>query len=239
MESEPDLNRPVQRLRLTFSKSGPARYIGHLDLARALARALNRARIPLAYTQGFNRQPRLSLAAALPLGYTSDAELADIWLLEALPVDEARRLLEATLPPGIALRQVEQILLNAPSLQHLLTESSYEVAFLDPVDEAHLAAEIDRVLSAEALTRERKKDKQKPQVYDLRPLVLDLALLHDAEGAPILSMRLRQTAGQFGRPDEVLRELGFDPLDTRVNRVAIGLGESPLPAGMAETDESD
>ena len=55
-ESQPP--RPAQRLRLTFSKDGPARFISHLDLARALERALNRAALPVAYTQGFNRRPR-------------------------------------------------------------------------------------------------------------------------------------------------------------------------------------
>lgn len=215
------------------------RYIGHLDLARALARAVNRARLPVAYTQGFNRQPRLSLAAALPLGYTSDAELADIWLLEAMSPDEVQTQLASKLPPGIALHRIDDIPLNAPSLQQQLAESSYEVAFLDPVDQERLAAEVDRVLSAETLMRERKKDKQKPQVYDLRPLILDLAVAREVEGSPVLAMRLRQTAGQFGRPDEVLRELGFDPLDTRVNRVAIGLSEKPLPVAAPDSDETD
>jgi radical SAM-linked protein len=71
----------VQRLRLVFAKDGPARFIGHLDLARTLERMLNRAQIPLAYTQGYNPRPRMQLATALPLGFTSECEIADIWLL--------------------------------------------------------------------------------------------------------------------------------------------------------------
>ena len=88
VESEHQPMAAVQRMRMTFTKEGTARYISHLDLARAVERALNRAGLPIAYTQGFNRRPRLSLAAALPLGYTSQAEIADVWLTE--PVDPPR-----------------------------------------------------------------------------------------------------------------------------------------------------
>ena len=80
VESENQPVAAVQRMRMTFTKEGTARYISHLDLARAVERALNRAGLPIAYTQGFNRRPRLSLAAALPLGYTSQAEIADVVL---------------------------------------------------------------------------------------------------------------------------------------------------------------
>ena len=61
----------VQRLRMQFSKVGPTRFIGHLDLARTLERSSNRARLPMAYTLGFNKRMRLQLAPALPLGFTS------------------------------------------------------------------------------------------------------------------------------------------------------------------------
>ena len=59
----------VQRLRITFSKLGIARYIGHLDLHRSWERALRRGGVELAYTGGFHPQPRIQLASALPLGH--------------------------------------------------------------------------------------------------------------------------------------------------------------------------
>ncbi|MFN2224368.1 MAG: TIGR03936 family radical SAM-associated protein, partial [Candidatus Promineifilaceae bacterium] len=60
----------VQRLRLQFAKVGPTRFIGHLDLAKALERSLNRAQNPLAYTQGYNPRPRMEFAAPLPVDLT-------------------------------------------------------------------------------------------------------------------------------------------------------------------------
>ena len=92
----------VQRLRVRFSKAGPARYSGHLDLQRTLERTFNRASLPVARTQGFNRRPRMQLASALPLGYTSASELVDIWLTETVASTEVVTKLQNATAPGIA-----------------------------------------------------------------------------------------------------------------------------------------
>lgn len=143
----------VQRLRMTFAKEGAVRYISHLDLARAVERALNRAELPVAYTQGFNCWLRLSLAAALPLGYTSRAEIADVWLTEEVDPPRFLEQLGLSMPPGITMRAVEEVALSAPSIQKLLVDSSYEVEFLEPVDEGALRADVVAMLVAESLIR--------------------------------------------------------------------------------------
>lgn len=217
----------VQRLRLTFSKTGNTRFIGHLDLARTLERALNRAAIPVAYSQGFNRRPRLSLAAALPLGYTSEAELADIWLTEAMEPEQVQRQLAASMAPGITIHHLTEVPLADPPLQQAIASSVYEVTFLDPVDRAALEQKVAALLAAESHIRERQGGKKgKKREYDLRPLILDLQVI-EVEGEPRLQMHLVQNPTQTGRPDEVLLALGFDPLDTIVHRKRIYLqGES-------------
>src|SRR5688500_7774877 len=91
---------PVERVRLTFSKEGALRYIGHLDLVRMWERACRRAKLPLAYTLGFTPHPRLTLAAPLALGVTSAAELMDVYLREALPAGEVAERVGPQLPAG-------------------------------------------------------------------------------------------------------------------------------------------
>ena len=200
--------RPVQRLRLTFSKDGPARYISHLDLARALERALNRAALPVAYTQGFNRRPRLALAAALPLGYTSAAEVADVWLTEAMAPEVFGARLMARMAPGIVISDVAQVPLVAPSLQQQLAESVYEVGFPDGVDGEGLRRSVAELLAAGSLMRERRRPKDsRPQTFDLRPLLLDVAVEEDEDGAPRLRLRLVQSATQTARPGTTLADL--------------------------------
>lgn len=211
----------VQRLRMTFGKSGPARYISHLDLARALERALNRANLPVAYTHGFNRRPRLQMAAALPLGYTSEYELADLLMVERVEPEMARQQLMARMAPGIEVYQMADVPLQVPSLQASTVESTYVAIPLDPVDRPVLAAQIDGLLAATELPREREH-KGKMKGYDLRPLLLDLRLL-DGVDPPAIQMRLLLQPSLTGRPDEVLLALGIDPLACRIHRTRIVL----------------
>jgi radical SAM-linked protein len=214
----------VQRLRFVFSKSGPTRYIGHLDVARALERALNRAKIPLAYTQGYNKRPRMQLAAALPLGFTSECEIADIWLMEAMEPETAQAQMMSKMAPGITIFEVDEIPLSEPATQTLTAEARYDAMILDPVDKAALQSRIEAFLTAESVERERRGKE-----YDLRPLVLDLALDETADGALRIDMHLYLLPGKTGRPDEVLDALGLDPLAARIHRKAIVLADEPVP----------
>lgn len=212
----------VQRLRMTFGKGGPARYISHLDLARALERALNRAGLPVAYTHGFNRRPRLQMATALPLGYTSEYELADVLMVERVEPEVARQQLIARMAPGIEVYQMADVPLPAPSLQASTVESTYVATPLDPVDRQELAAQMETLLAATQLLREREH-KGKRKVYDLRPLILDLSLADMSPMPPAIQMRLLLQPSLTGRPDEVLLALGIDPLAARIRRTRIVL----------------
>ncbi|MEZ4591021.1 MAG: TIGR03936 family radical SAM-associated protein [Chloroflexota bacterium] len=215
----------VQRLRLIFSKDGPARYISHLDLARTLERALNRAKIPVAYTQGFNRRPRMQMATALPLGYTSQYELADILLTEAMEPAQAQQQLMARMAPGIVILQVVEVPVSGPSLQAITESSSYVATPLDPVDFAEVQAKVADLLAAEKVERTKER-RGKEKVYDLRPLILDLSTTQDENGQVHIQMKLCLEPSKTGRPDDVLDALGFDPLDMRICRTGMTLAEN-------------
>lgn len=214
----------VQRLRFIFSKSGPARYISHLDVARALERALNRAKIPLAYTQGYNKRPRMQLAAALPLGFTSECEIADIWLMEEMDPQAAHEQMMSKMAPGIEIFEVKEIPLSDPATQTLTAEARYEAVILDPIEKDDLQARIDDVLAADSIDAKRRGKE-----YDLRPLVIDLDLHETNDGALRIDMHLYLLPGKTGRPDEVLDALGLDPLAARIHRKAIILADEPVP----------
>lgn len=208
----------VQRLRFRFSKDGPTRYISHLDLARAVERALNRARLPVAYTQGFNRRPRLQFAAALPLGFTSEAELADVWLTEQVEPASAQAQLMSRMAPGIFIHDMWEVPLDVPAMQAITVETTYVAVLPDEVDVAAVGERVAALLAAESVPRERRG-----KTYDLRPLVYDLALSEQPVVGRQLMLRLALQPGATGRPDEVLEALGLDPLDLHVHRAAIVL----------------
>jgi radical SAM-linked protein len=217
----------VQRLRLTFSKTGPTRFIGHLDLARTLERSLNRALIPVAYSQGFNRRPRMQLAAALPLGYTSECEMADIWLTERMEPEQMRQQMMAKIAPGISIQRAVEVPLSEPALQAVTAAATYNVALLDGVDTAALRQRIADLLAAESLIRERRGKE-----YDLRPLIIDVKLAEPAASLAsltLLTMCLYLMEAKSGRPDEVLLALGLDPLAARIHRTEIVLADHKAP----------
>lgn len=208
----------VQRLRFRFSKVGPARYISHLDLARTLERALNRARLPVAYTQGFNRRPRLQFAAALPLGFTSEAELGDVWLLEAVDPEKAHEQMMSRMAPGIAVHRVWEVPLAAPAMQAITVETTFQ-AYLPPeIEGTGLRERIAAFLAAESVLRERRGKR-----YNLRPLVYELSLAETADAGRQLTLRLALREGATGRPDEVLDALELNPLDLHLHRTRIVL----------------
>src|SRR5690348_16685532 len=92
---------PVQRLRVRYAKRGRLRFTSHRDFSRAFERALVRARIPMAYSSGFNPHPRISYAGASPTGASSEAEYLEIGLAEVVDPQHLARDLDAALPPGL------------------------------------------------------------------------------------------------------------------------------------------
>src|SRR6185503_1913057 len=105
------------RIRITFTKTGPAKYSGHLDLHKSWERALRRAGLPLAYSQGFHPQPKIHLAAALPLGFTSECELVDVWLTEPVELEAALGELRRATSPGVEIKAVCEVADSLPAMQ--------------------------------------------------------------------------------------------------------------------------
>lgn len=192
------------RIRFTFAKQGALRYTGHLDLHTLLERAIRRAGLPLAYSQGFHPTPKIQLAAALPLGFSSRAEMMDVWLTEDREIPQLHNDLQASLPGGIQLLHAEQVEERAPALQTRVIAAEYEVT-LPEGNTSELSEKVSHILEASSLARERRG---KP--YDLRPLIEELKLYQPETR---IFMRLTARESATGRPEEVLAELGI-PVET-------------------------
>ena len=201
------------RIRITFSKQGALRYTGHLDLHKLWERATRRAEINLAYSQGFHPQPKIQLASALPLGFSSRCEMADLWVETEIGEDFQARL-QAAMPMGLVIQKIEPVDERTPPLQTQVIASEYEVALLDEIDADALSRRLSAVMEADSLPRERRN---KP--YDLRPLIETLAF--SAAPTPSLHMRLTAREGATGRPEEVLAALEIPFEATRVERTRL------------------
>ena len=205
------------RIRITFSKLGALRYTGHLDLHKLWERAARRAELPLAYSQGFHPQPKMNIAAALPLGFSSRCEVLDMRLEHEISLDGLREKLQGTLPTGIQVTNVESIDERAPTLQTQVLSAEYEVSLAGPSTSlrtdfgSEVKRKIESVLESESIIRTRRGKE-----YDLRPLIEALDLL-DGE----IFMKLAAREGATGRPEEVLDVLGIAFEDTRIERTRL------------------
>ena len=200
------------RIRITFAKAGALRYIGHLDLHRMWERVTRRAGLSLSYTQGFHPQPKIQLAAALPLGFSSRCELVDMWVDGPVDLESLPNKLQESVPPGLTILAITSVEEKGPPLQTQILSSEYEIDLLQGFDSSELEPKISNTLSASTLPRERRG-----KAYDLRPLIEQL----EFAGPERLVMRLAAREGATGRPEEVLDVLGVHLEDVKIERTLL------------------
>ncbi|MBL8049762.1 MAG: DUF2344 domain-containing protein [Anaerolineales bacterium] len=204
------------RVRITFTKQNALRYIGHLDLHSLWERAMRRAELPLAYSQGFHPQPKISLAAALPLGFSSRGEVLDVRLKEDIPIENISKQLTVSLPEDIKIIKVEEVAENLPALQTQVLSAAYDVKLTEPVETSELTRKVEAVMKSESILRERRGKS-----YDLRPLIEMISVITEPNGTVWLKMTLAAREGATGRPEEVLSELGIESETTYVERTRL------------------
>jgi radical SAM-linked protein len=192
----------VQKLRLRYAKRGPLRFASHRDLARALERALRRARVPMAFSAGFSPHPKISYVGAAPTGAASEAEYVEIGLAERRDPEEVRAALDASLPPGIDVLECVEAL-GPGSLADRIDATTWRVE-LPGVAPAELAAAVEAFLAADVVTVE-KRTKNGLRDIDARPAVAAASAGEEA-GCAILHMVVRQVTPAV-RPDDVLAAL--------------------------------
>ena len=215
----------VQRLRLRFSRGEELKYVSHLDLMRLWERVLRRAEIPMAYSEGFSPHPRISLAAPLPIGVTSEAELMDVVVKKAVSPYFFMQNTKPQLPRGVEVFEIQQVPLTAPSLQSQAQFIDYRVSGSSDRTEEEIRNAVTATLQAEKLPWHHMRDTG-PRHYDLRPLIEDLWLESWQDHVFTLGMRLRCDAQGTGRPEQVTAALGLTDHPSLVHRTKIILAGS-------------
>ena len=224
----------MQRLRLRFGRGEEVKFISHLDVMRFWERAFRRAKIPLTYSQGFTPHPRISMAAPLAVGVSSEAELMDVWLKRWMPPQSFMMLMRAQLPPGFNVFDVREVGLKIPSLQSCLAFAEYQVEIRSNKTDEEVKSSLHSLLQTRKLPWHRSREG-KTKLYDLRALIDDLWFIdHRCEhnGEPesiyVLGMRLRCGAEGSGRPEQVTAALGFLEHPESIHRCKLTLQEVPL-----------
>lgn len=213
----------MNRLRVRFKRGEEIKFISHLDLIRVWQRVFRRAGVALAYSEGFNPHPRLSLAAPLALGVTGEAELMDVYTVQPLSNHAFAAMVAPQLPAGLEIAQVYPMPLQAPTLQAQIRFAEYEVT-VAARDIGGLKRDIDNLLAASSFPWQHQRDTG-IKSYDLRPLIGGLWIVDESDGIATLSMKLRCDSSGAGRPEQVAKALGLDiPLAVHRTRLILQAG---------------
>lgn len=216
---------PVQRLRIVFEIQSPLSYASVLDISKVWERLLRRAGIPLCYTQGFNPHPRMQFAAALATGYTSSAEVLDLWIGNDIAPDDSLRRLQVQCPDGLRIQRVDQVDLNAASPQAALLSMRYRVAFRAQASAEETRQAVSTLLAQDQVWIERVRKGQVKRV-DLRPFVLEMAYISSGQETHVLELELAFRADGSIRPEEALSALPVTIEQLRIHRTALRWQES-------------
>jgi len=214
------LSQVKQNIRVRFSKEGDVRFTSHHDLMRVFERALRRADLPVAMSEGHNPRPRISIPAPLGVSFQGRNEVADIGLHQWLKPQEFSARLQAELPAGINIRSVQ---ITAPHPDRQPTALSYRVPLLS--GHCVTSETIEALLARREVIIERER-KDAAKALDVRRFITALRL----EGDAVL-MLLSCSGEGTARPEEVLEALGCrqgtDYLAAEIERTHVSLSSSP------------
>lgn len=145
-------SKPVSRLdsaatdlsyyRVHYSKTKPISFFSHLELINLFFRILRRAKLPVAFTQGFSPHPRVGFGPPLQLGVSSNAELLDLTLTQNLSSSDIMRSFNQVLPEGLDVINVWEIERGSKSIQESIAKQWYQVKLPQQVNAALVAAKI-------------------------------------------------------------------------------------------------
>lgn len=200
---------------MCYRKTGPLRFLSHLETVRACERAARRARLPYAVTKGFNPHMKIAFGPALPVGTAGEREYYDLWMNEYVPADEVLTRLAGAAREEIAAIAATYVNEKTSSLGAALTIAEYEVETEggEQLQES-LAGSLASVVASGVLSVEHK-GKQK--VFELTTALPKEPEVRSVEGRIIVTVTIR--IGEHGslRPDALVNAaLAHSATDGRV-----------------------
>ena len=210
----------ARRWAIRLSVDGDTRFLSHHDVLRAIERAAIRAELPLAYSQGFNPRPVMSLVPPRPVGMVSLDDLLVLTVTESIDAHDLCEALNASAPEGLRFSRPTEL---ASKVQPQPTAAVCELELHHVDDDARrqMSQHLDDLCElsewlVERTTRPSRRNRRQPpttRTVDLRPLVADLTLTDDT-----LVWTQLYDGDKTARPHDVLTLLG---LDQRIDLAAV------------------
>lgn len=200
-----------------YQKSGRLRFIGHLDILRALIRSMRRANLPLAYSKGFHPHPLLSFASPLALGWEGQNELMEVTLEEDLPDDVFLEKLQTVLPEGLGVSKCRTRVEPAPSLISQVAAGKYRIQLpmIEGMEEGEYETAFSALMKKDCLMSQKtgKVRGRKTMIdFDMKPLVYAYAFSSQTQLELILALGQDQTLKPNLLMEALYKEMGREAL---------------------------
>lgn len=219
-------------MRLEWTRGPEVMFLAHLDLSRAMERAVRRAGLPVSLTRGFNPHPRMAFAAPLPVGVTGRCEVLEMWLDEPVGGDRLVAALNGVLPGGLRAVRAREVPGEGASLMSLVNAARYRIAF-EPCERdgrwerlepgGQVEREVDRLMSRPEITVTRRRPGKDDRDVNIRPLLAEIT----HRGSLRFDVLAGIGSGGNVRPREIICVLA--------SAVDEGLGGQPWSAERVET----
>lgn len=204
------------RLRVCYRKAGRLRHLSHLEATRACERAIRRAGVPFAITQGFKPRMRLAFGPALPVGTAGEREYFDVWLTQYVPAQAALLDLHRASVEELAPSAGAYVPLDARSLAASLTIAEYDVTVEGRIPQGELECSLDELTSAGTLSVEHKGRKKD---FDLASALPKRPEVRSEDGRSTVRVIVRMSEQGSLRPDVLVKAAIARPTVLAVTRV--------------------
>lgn len=190
------------RLRVCYGKTGRLRFLSHLEVVRAVERAIRRAELSYAVTQGFSPRMRIAFGPALPVGTAGEREYLDVWLTRYTEANIACDRLRAASAAGLMPRECGYVGEREPSLGAGLTIGTYVVTLEGKeISSERVQAALDAVVAEGSLSVERKGAQK---VFDLARSLPKEPRAQSAEGGVQVDVAIRMGPWGSLRPESLV-----------------------------------
>jgi radical SAM-linked protein len=221
----------MQKLKITYAKTGPAKYLSHLDWMQVLERALRRTSLPIKYSEGFNPRMRIEYGPPLPIGVDGMEEVLVIEIDGWVNPARIREEIAGKFPEGIEILKIEIANPKAASLDSSAQASEF-IFELNGADAAKLTPEIPAHLQQGKIFID-KKSKAGIQKTNIRPMIFALELVEaekaeagksiteQADSSTTLKLRAVLQTSNHGtlRPRELCEVLAIEPRKIIRNKI--------------------
>ena len=224
-------------IRMKFKKHGCMKFIGHLDIMRYFQKAIRRADIDIAYSEGFSPHMIMSFAAPLGVGITSDGEYVDIEVNSTKSTEESLKALNAVMVEGVEVSGYAALPDNAKTAMSIVAAADYELSFKDgyevPAERAAFEAAIDEFFTNAKEVLITKQTKKSERTMDLKPLVYDFTI-REKNNKPVFYLNLSTGSTDNVKPELVVEAL-FKYMGLEYNESAIQIHRIDVYAVDAKT----